>query len=130
MIYLDTSALTKLVLPETETVALTIWLTNRKQLARLSSEIVHVELVRAVLRTAPTAHAEVRQLLENLRTIPLTPALLAHAGTMPPPPLRSLDAIHLASALQLADHLTAFIAYDHRLADAAEAVGLPVVSPR
>ncbi|MGH3803722.1 MAG: PIN domain-containing protein, partial [Pseudonocardiaceae bacterium] len=83
-----------------------------------------------VLRTDPKAELKSRQILERLRTIPFTPDLLEQAATAPPPQLRSLDAIHLASASQISRRITAFIAYDTRLATAAEGSGLPVVMPR
>ncbi len=129
MIYLATSALGKLVLPEAESEALTSWLSNRLHLIRTSSEIVHVELLRAVLRTDPDGVAKARQLLRKLHKIPLTLALLEQAGTTQPPQLRSLDSIHLASALEVKPELTAFVAYDRRLTAAAETHGLPVVAP-
>jgi uncharacterized protein len=59
----------------------------------------------------------------------LTRDLLERAGELGPPPLRSLDAIHLASALSIGAELTAFVAYDRRLQAAAEAERLPVVAP-
>jgi hypothetical protein len=55
--------------------------------------------------------------------------LLHDAGTLPPPELRCLDAIHLATALRLGEELARFVAYNTRLADAARAVGLTVDSP-
>ncbi len=130
MIYLDTSALTKLVLPETESRALSDWLDQHESSAKVSSEIVHVELPRAVARSNPIMLPSAMQITSGMQIVPITPRVLALAATMPPPALRSLDAIHLASALQLTEHLTAFVAYDTRLAEAAEAAGLNVVAPR
>ncbi|MGI8646836.1 MAG: VapC toxin family PIN domain ribonuclease [Acidimicrobiales bacterium] len=130
MIYLDTSALVKLVLTEAESSALRTWLDQRASSAKVSSEIVHVELPRAVARSNPIMLPSAMQITSGMQIVPITPRVLALAATMPPPALRSLDAIHLASALQLTEHLTAFVAYDTRLAEAAEAAGLNVVAPR
>ncbi len=70
-----------------------------------------------------------RRLLAGLNFIPMTPELLDRAGTLGPTSLRSLDAIHLASALTLGAELTAFVAYDRRLLNAARDERLPVATP-
>lgn len=68
-------------------------------------------------------------MLESTTLLALRTDLLTRAGTLLPPALRSLDAIHLASALIIRDELDAFVAYDARLLEAASALGLPVASP-
>ncbi len=130
MIYLDTSALVKLVLTEAESKALSIWLDRSTIEVKVSSEIVLVELPRAVARSNPAALHDVARLIESLQIVPITPQLLAKAATVRPPQLRSLDAVHLTSASKIANRITAFLAYDQRLAIAAENLGLPVVAPR
>ncbi len=69
------------------------------------------------------------QLLGTCHQIAVTPELLDRAGKVEPAHLRSLDAIHLASAAVLADELAAFVAYDERLTEAAARAGLPVARP-
>ncbi|MHB1235851.1 MAG: type II toxin-antitoxin system VapC family toxin [Microbacteriaceae bacterium] len=127
MFYLDTSALTKLVLPESESPQLKSYLGSANSL--VSSELVRVELPRALLRKNHRAVRRAAQMLESTTLVALHTDLLRRAGMLLPPALRSLDAIHLASALTIRDDLEAFVAYDARLLEAATAFGLPVASP-
>ena len=120
MIYLDSSALIKLVLNEPESDALTAWLT---------SGLSRVEVVRACRRANEDHLPAARRLLAGLQFVPMTLLLLEQAAMLRPPTLRSLDAFHLASALSIRSELTAFVAYDRRLQAAAEAERLPVVAP-
>lgn len=129
MIYLDTSALAKLVLGEEESSALEKWLRRHRRTVRASSDIARVELLRAVMRAEPTSLLRAQHIAARLHRVPLTLELLTHAAATQPPQLRSLDAIHLVSALRLKKRLTAFVAYDRRLIDAAEETGLPVLAP-
>ncbi len=78
----------------------------------------------------PALMAPTRQLISSLALVNLSSELLDAAGRLDSRPLRSLDAIHLAAALSLDAELGVFIAYDHRLLDAAQAVGLPTLAPR
>jgi predicted nucleic acid-binding protein len=127
-VYLDASALVKLVLPEAETAALRAFLAEKPR--RLSSRIAEVEVARAVGRIAePGDEAQVRLVLSGLQLIELDPACADLAGSVAPTGLRSLDAIHLASALAVGSELDGFVTYDARLADAARAAGLDVVAP-
>lgn len=71
----------------------------------------------------------VRRRLTEVRLVRLSDDLLDHAGELPPPTLRSLDALHLVTPQQFTAELTGFLTYDHRLASAADNAGLPVVSP-
>ena len=129
MIYLDSSALLKLVFEEPESAALDDWLSARSDLPVVSSELAKVEVVRACRRIEADALPEARALLAALDLIPLTSDVLDDAADVGETLLRSLDAIHLASALTIRDELSAFVAYDLRLGDAAAVAGLPVVRP-
>lgn len=105
----------------------------------MTSALARTELQRAVLRfrqrpdvspaDAAAAAQEATALLRRLDLVRLSAVLLDRAGRQPPPPLRSLDAIHLVTALALGSRLDAVVAYDERLADAARQAGLPVLSP-
>jgi hypothetical protein len=123
-LYLDSSALVKLVAAEAESEALRE-LVGEQSL--VSSEIARVEVTRAARRHA--ADDAGRELLERLLQIELTAEVLDAAGAAEPPELSSLDAIHLASALAHRERIGAFVAYDARLLAAAEASGLQVASP-
>ncbi|HLG00223.1 MAG TPA: type II toxin-antitoxin system VapC family toxin [Acidimicrobiia bacterium] len=127
--YLDASALVKLVLPEAESDA--IHKEIRQWPARATSVIGAIELRRTV-RKAGFDDGYVRRADDALRmtaSIAITGEIIDGAVRDVPTTLRSLDAIHLASALSLGSDLGAFIAYDGRLLDAARELGLPVLSP-
>jgi predicted nucleic acid-binding protein len=128
--YLDASALVKLATPEAETDALRAALETFD--ARVTSRLATVEVARALLRrgvaTAALA-ADVSEAFSGLAMTELDPAIAESAGRLGPSALRSLDAIHLASALALGPELDALVTYDARLADAARVVGLEVIAP-
>jgi predicted nucleic acid-binding protein len=130
-VYLDTSALVKLVVDEPESSALRVMLESTPR--RVSSELTVVELLRAVRRRDPGGELELERLaadvLETVSLYAMTRGLLVEAALLGPVKLRSLDAIHVATALHLRDQLNAVISYDHRLAVAAEAHGLQVLAP-
>lgn len=128
MIYLDTSALAKLVVHEVETVALGEWLRQRAAQLWVTSIVGGVELMRVVRRVAGAGNGA-RLLLAGLDTIPLAEHVADLAETTEPNTLRTLDAIHLASALSVRDELTAFCCYDRRLLDAAREARLPIQAP-
>lgn len=128
MIYFDTSALAKLVVKEPESAALAAWLDDHLDMPKGSSMLCRVELPRAVRRGGDLAYLRAQMILGDLMQIPLTPDLLDAAGSLPGP-LRSLDAIHLATALRLRAGLHALVAYDQRLLDAASLAGLPTRAP-
>ena len=129
MIYLDSSALLKLLYEERESAALAGWLSAHGGTPVVSSELARVEVIRACRRVNADALPEARALLGDLDLIPLTRDVVDQAAEVGEPLLRSLDAIHLASALSIRDDISPFIAYDHRLADAATAAGLEALSP-
>jgi uncharacterized protein len=129
LIYLDSSALVKLVLMEAESLALTSWLAERADLPMVSSIVHRTEVPRAVWRANPSALPRSYRQMKGVEQVGLSPAVLDTAATLPPAALRSIDAIHLASALALQRDLTAFVAYDPLLLSAASDLGLPTVSP-
>jgi predicted nucleic acid-binding protein len=126
--YLDTSALTKLVVAEPETRALRTWLRNKRE--PVACDLARAELIRAVRRSVPERLLQARAVLDSLTLIEVTPAVFEQAGRLDPPSLRSLDAIHLAAALDLGDDLESLVTYDERLAEAAGVHGIPVTAPR
>jgi predicted nucleic acid-binding protein len=126
--YVDTSALVKLVLDEAETPALAAWVGREAELL-VTSALSRTELIRAVRRAAPARLAEAISLLGSLGLSRISGAVLDRAGVLDPPALRSLDALHLASALELGDELTSVVTYDERLAAAATARGIAVTRP-
>lgn len=129
MIYLDSSALLKLLHDEAESASLADWLAARSGTPVVSSELAKVEVVRACRRINPATLAEATALLAGLDLIPLSGAVIDQAATVGATTLRSLDALHLASALSIQAQLTAFVAYDHRLAEAASTAGLELLAP-
>jgi predicted nucleic acid-binding protein len=118
----------KLVLPERETEALQKTLPAWRR--RATSRIAVVEVLRAVLRRDPTIVPETRRLLSHLSLLAITDRSLVGAVAVPPTELSSIDALHVASAVQLGGSLGAFVSYDERQLEAAEALGLPTASPR
>lgn len=96
----------------------------------VTSELAETELRRVALRAGGRdAIPLAERLLAKLTTVALTPAILRQAGALPPPDLRSLDAIHLATALSLEPVVAEFACYDARLAAAARDSGIPVAAP-
>jgi predicted nucleic acid-binding protein len=127
--YLDASALTKLVFHEAETDSLREWLDAQSDAPKVTSQLSHVELLRVARRRDDRGVATAQQVLTGLNLIPIAD-VIDRAAWIEPPHLRSLDALHLASALLIKDDLTAFVAYDDRLCTAARDAGLHVEMPR
>jgi predicted nucleic acid-binding protein len=129
-LYLDSSALVKLVVSEAESTALRTYLAERRSDARMAAALARAEVVRAVAMHRSIEVIETaRSIIARLHLVPLNNRLLDAAATKLPPELRTLDAIHLAAAMTAPD-LRAIVTYDKRLADAAATAGLPVVAPR
>ncbi len=129
MIYLDSSALLKLLFEEDESAALAQWITERAGTPLVSSELAKVEVVRAARRLDADVVPTARALVSQLDLIPLSGGVIDEAADAGEPLLRTLDAIHLTSLLALRNDLTAFVAYDNRLIAAADAVGIKAVRP-
>jgi predicted nucleic acid-binding protein len=126
-VYLDSSAIVKLVVRELETDALLAYLEPRQM--RVTSALARVEVVRAMRRHGPPAAARANELLDGLSLLALDDVLLESAAAIAADELRSLDAIHIASAQQLEDELDALVSYDERMLTAARALGIPIVRP-
>lgn len=128
---MDTSALVKLIAHESESAALRRWLADAEDRDHATSAVGRVELMRTALQSGDTeiiANAK-RILGEDLDIIGVTDEVVEMAETIGPESLRSLDAIHLASAAQLGDALTAVVAYDHRLIEGCRDHDYPIESP-
>ncbi len=130
MIYLDTSALAKLLRREQETEALSEWLRERAGLPWVTSIVGRIELMRVSGRYPAITRSAVEVLVGGLNLVPLASGIVQSAETVGSPLLRSLDAIQLASALAVADELDRFCCYDERLAEAAAEYGLTPAAPR
>lgn len=127
--YLDTSALVKLVVVEDETAALRQWLLEADR-RPVSSDLARTELMRAVRHTALDRVVQARVVLDSITLIVDGTHTFEHAGRLDPALLRTLDALHLAAALELGDDLDGIVTYDDRLAEAARWNGVPTLAPR
>ena len=129
-LYLDSSALVKLVQRETESDALRRFLRRHRADQLVTSALARVEVVRAVLIGGPAALVQAHRQLSRLDQILLSTEVLDRAATLVPNvELRSLDAIHLAAAQVVGADLRAVVTYDRRMADAAQGLGLAVETP-
>lgn len=133
MIYLDSAAVVKLVRVEPFTTDLVDWLRNHTTSVLASSVLVEVEVARALRRCAPEALSGVPAVLARLYRLEIDTAVRVIAASYADPQLRSLDAIHLATAAMLTGQpgvtLEAFVTYDKRLLAVAESAGFPTASP-
>jgi predicted nucleic acid-binding protein len=133
VLYADTSALVKLVVREVESDAIEAEVARWDLIA--TSEIAAIELPRAAARARADRRPGVAdgrvvlELLAALSIVPMTDEVRAVAATMAPVELRTLDAIHLASAVALGEDLVGVLTYDHRMADAAQARNVFVIAP-
>ena len=125
--YLDSSAIVKLVVAEPESRALRAHLRRRRPL--VSSALARTEVLRALLPAGAVAMSRGREVLRRLDLVRISDRVLDMAGTLEPARVRSLDAIHLATAQLLGEDLGQVITYDDRLADAARSLGLKTTSP-
>jgi len=119
----------KLVRHEDESAPLIDWLARQVQSPLVTSELGRIEVIRAARRAGGGAPAQARAVVGDLDLVPLDRAVQDLACDLADPFLRSLHALHLASALVLGEGLADFVTYDRRLADAARGAGLLVSAP-
>lgn len=125
--YLDSSAIVKLVVEEPQSAALRRYLRRRRPL--VSSALARAEVLRALLLEGEAGTARAHAVLARIDLIRVNDCVLNAAGALLPPDLRSLDAIHLATAGQLGQDLGQVVTYDERMADAARQLGMKAASP-
>lgn len=125
--YIDSSAIVKLVVREPESAALRRYLRSQRPL--LSSVLARAEVGRALLHLGEPAGRRARQVLTRIELVRINNAVLTAAATMEPQDLRTLDAIHLATASLFKDTLSVLISYDERMVRAAQALGWTVRAP-
>lgn len=132
MIYLDTSALVKLIRDEAESENLADWLDERAEMPWITSALTEVELPRALIRAGVLDGLPVvPSILARFDVFEMDAVVRSTAAAYRDPMLRSLDAIHLATAQVAATvgKLLAFVSYDRRLAEAAEMLSMPTATP-
>jgi predicted nucleic acid-binding protein len=127
MVYLDASAIVRIVADEPGRAATVAFLRDHE--TRVTSVVSTVEVPRAVARKRADAVLAAEAFLTDLVVVGLVSGIVSRAATLTPPALRTLDAIHLATALELGRELDAFVTYDTRMGDAARSMGLPVAAP-
>jgi predicted nucleic acid-binding protein len=126
--YLDTSAAAKLVVAEPASKAMASWAATNEERV-IASDLLSTELLRATRRVAPGQMQRARAVLNALTLFNLTSAVFERAATLGHKELRSLDALHLAAALELGDELDGIVTYDDRMAVAASLYGVAVIAP-
>jgi predicted nucleic acid-binding protein len=125
--YIDSSALVKLAVRELESAALRRYIRRRRPLG--SSALARTEVARALLSLGPQAIQRGHDVLDRVDLIRINDRILNAAMAMLPIDVRSLDAIHLATAQLLGDELARIVTYDDRMAAAAKDLGLTVARP-
>lgn len=128
-LYLDSSAFVKLVVEEAESTALRSFLLGNRS-RRVSSTLLRTEALRAARHLGPEALATIREGLRRVDLVGIDDRVLDAAGILEPKILRTLDAIHLATAIAVGDDLEAIVTYDDRMVEAARLLGLPTRTPR
>lgn len=126
-LYLDSSAIVKLVVVEPESAALRRYLRRRRPL--VSSALAQADVARALLPLGPAVVRRGLEALRRLELIRVSDRILADAGSMMPAELRSFDAIHIATMQQLGASLARVVTYDDRRSAAAVELGRSVVAP-
>jgi predicted nucleic acid-binding protein len=127
--YLDASAAAKLVLAEDDSDAMKEWIETTDAVI-VSSDLLRTELLRTIRRHAPAQLSQGRAVLESITLIAVSRNVYERAAMLGPPVLRSLDALHLASAADVGgDELTAIITYDLRMIEAARSLGIETIAP-
>lgn len=126
-VYLDSSAIVKLVVREPESAALRRYLRRRRPL--VSSALARTEVARALLPLGTDAIVRGEAVLNRLDLARVNDRVLTAAGSLLPEDIRSLDAIHLATAQGLGADLARVVTYDERVSRAARGLGLAVAAP-
>lgn len=126
-VYVDASAITKLIVAEDESEALKEHLALLEPL--ITSALSRVEVMRAANRYGQSVVPQAIDVLDHFGFMEIHEQIVVTATRLPPPTMRSLDAIHLASASALGEDLDALVTYDRRMAEAAEFHGMTVESP-
>ena len=126
--YVDTSAMLKLALVEAESKALRRWIESEQPIL-VGSDLVRIETLRVARKRSVDAVERAREALEAMALMSIPRVALRRAAEIGPDSLRSLDAIHLATALELGDELMGMVTYDQRLGAASRQHGIPVVAP-
>ena len=133
LIYIDPSAAVKLARFEVHSDELSQWIREQPSPTFVSSVLIEVELPRAIKRSAPLHLSRASDVLDGIGTVTLSQPIVARAAAFDNPDLRSLDAIHLATAEHVASaakkEFLGFLGYDSRLLEAARTMGLPVFAP-
>ena len=127
--YVDTSAFVKLVVVEEHTEAMHAW-ARHANVQLVASDLLRTEALRAARRHSPEALLQTRTLLDAVTLLTISSDVCERAAELDPSIMRSLDALHLASALMLGDDLEAVVTYDERMTAACTVVGVPVLAPR
>lgn len=128
-IYADTSALAKLFLLEREGPALNGFLRSN-EFTLVSSELIEVELIRTISKVDSSSIPRAWELLGSMVLLPISGSVRKIAGELLPGKLRSLDAIHLSTALEIKADLTGLLTYDNRMVEMATESGIEVLSPK
>ena len=126
--YLDTSAFLKLIVAEKHSKALRTWADQHDQ-GLISSDLLRIESLRAARRLGPEFLLATREILRAVHLISLTADICESAAELDPAIMRSLDAAHLATALQLGSDLEGVVTYDERMAEASLHLGIRVLNP-
>ena len=125
--YVDSSALVKLAVEETQSSALRRYLRRRHTL--VSSALARTEVVRALLFEGEAAVARGRAVLGRVELVRVNDRVLNAAGVLLPTDVRSLDAIHLATAQELGADLSVIVTYDDRMIETAKRLRMRTASP-
>ncbi|CAN5918141.1 type II toxin-antitoxin system VapC family toxin [soil metagenome] len=131
MWYVDTSAFVKLVVDEVCSNEMVTWSRTQQDTGDglWSSDLLRTEAVRAARSLGDDELARTRAVLDAFALVELSRDTFVRAGEIGPAIMRSLDAVHLAAALELGDDLDGVVSYDDRMSAAARSVGIPVASP-
>lgn len=129
LLYLDSSAIVKLVVGEPETEALVALLSDWPE--RITSVVSRVEVMRAARRAGAGGETLLRagEVLARIGQVHMDAAVLDIAARLEPASVGTLEAIHIATALSVGEDLGALVTYDERMAAASKAAGIEMLSP-